>query len=72
MRHEFPRGCVTPSPYLKKMGLKSLQNLHEETGVSISTLREWYLYRHALFDVMIDGMRYRQLKKEQAIEKKPV
>jgi len=53
---------MTPSQQVKSVGLKSLTQVSELTGVSLQTLSNWYKDKPKLFNVVIEGC------KNQAIE----
>lgn len=52
------------SEYIKGRGLKSLSSLSEASGVPIPTIQRWYKEKKKLLDLIIDGVKYRELKKD--------
>ena len=46
---------MTPSQQAKSVGLRSLTQVSELTGVSLQTLSNWHKDKPRLFSVVIDG-----------------
>jgi hypothetical protein len=50
---------MTPSQQAKKLGLKSLTQVSQITGVSLNTLTNWHRDKPELFKTVLIGVRCR-------------
>ena len=60
----------TPAKYVKSRGLKSVNQIIKETGVSGQTLTNWFKNKIDLFDVVVEGCLARQIAREAREEQK--
>jgi hypothetical protein len=44
------------SKYVKSVGVKSLKHFSDVTGVPVTTLRDWYISKNKLFNLLILGV----------------